>query len=89
MTLLASWLRLPPPQRAMALDAAVGLTLARLLVHHMPMRCWRRHVAAAPGRPLGYHARLTVDGESVIGGRPARACVTLPWPLPSAGGARS
>lgn len=143
MTLLAGWLRLPPPERAMALEAAVWLTLARLLVHHVPMRHWRRHLEAAAGgsgdagqqplgravgrmvrrvarrlpfearclpramaaqwmlrrrgvsgrlwigvrrpapeRPLDYHAWLTVDGESVIGGRPTRSWVPLPWPAP-------
>ena len=148
MTLLASWLRLPPPQRAMALEAAVWLTLAWLLVHHVPMRYWRRHLKTAgggsgdagsrrrgravggvvrsvarrlpfetlclpqamaahwmlrrrgvacrlwigvrrrtPERPLDYHAWLTVDGESVIGGQPARAFVPLPWP-PAAADAR-
>ncbi|MCY4634686.1 MAG: lasso peptide biosynthesis B2 protein [Acidobacteria bacterium] len=148
MTLLAVWLRLPPQQRAMALEAAMRLTLARLIVYYVPMRYWRRRLEAvasdgssdagrqplgravgrmvrrvarrlpfealclpqamaaqwmlrrrgvsarlwigvrrpAPGRPLAYHAWLTVDGESVIGGRPARACVPLPWPLPPAAG---
>lgn len=147
MSLFAGWLRLPPPQRVVALEAAVWLTLARLLVYHVPMRYWRRHLEAAgggagdagrlplgrvvarmvrrvarrlpfealclpqamaaqwmlrrrgvsarlwigvrrpaPRRPLDYHAWLTVDGESVIGGRPARACVPLPWPLPPAAG---
>ena len=151
MTLLAAWLRLPPPKRALALEAAVWLTLARLLVRHVPMRYWCSYLEAAtgggagdggrqsrgravgrlvrrvarrlpfealclpqamaalwmlrlrgvsgrlwigvrqmaPGRPLDYHAWLTVDGESVIGGRPARACAPLPWPPPpGAGSAR-
>lgn len=150
MTLLASWLRLPPPQRALALEAAAWLTLARLLVHHVPMRYWRRHVEAVGGggavdagrqplgrsvgrmvrrvarrlpfealclpqamtahwmlrrrgvasrvwigvrravrgRPLEYHAWLTVDGECVVGCRPAGTFVPLPWPArPTSGGA--
>ena len=148
MTLLASWLRLPASQRALALEAAAWLTLARVLVSYVPMRYWRRHVEAAgdgsdgvgpqplgravgrmvrrvarrlpfealclpqamaakwmlrrrgvssrlwigvrrpaPGRPLDYHAWLTVDGESVIGGRSAGAYVPLPWPLPPEAGA--
>ena len=148
MTLLVRWFRLSPPQQALALEAAVWLTLARLLVHHIPMRYWLRHLEAvadrgagsvgrqplaravgrmvrrvarrlpfealclpqamavqwmlrrrgiasrlwigvrraAPGQPLKYHAWLTVDGESVSGGRLARACVPLPWPpRPAAG----
>ena len=141
MTLLASWIRLPPPQRAMALEAAIRLTVARLLVRHVAMRRWRRHLEtvptgsddagrqalaravgrmvrrvarrlpfealclpqvmaahwmlrrrgvparlwigvrrATPGGSLKYHAWLTVDGESVVGGRPAGAYVPLPWP---------
>jgi hypothetical protein len=47
MTLLASWLRLPAPQRALALEAAAWLTLARILVSHVPMRHWGRHLDAA------------------------------------------
>ena len=46
MTLLASWLRLPAPQWALALEAAAWLTLARILVSYVPMRYWRRHVEA-------------------------------------------
>ena len=150
MTLLGSWLRLAPAQRTMALEAAVWLTLARLLAHHVPMRFWRRHLEAAssgigdaargplghavgrmvrrvarrlpfealclpqamaahwmlrrrgvfgclwmgvrraaPGGPLQYHAWLTVDGECVIGGRPAGTYLPLPWPSrPAAGDAR-
>ena len=148
MTLLASWLRLPAPQRALALEAAAWLTLSRVLVRHVAMRRWHRHLdvgagdggdggrrelghavgrmvrrvahrlpfealclpqamaaqwmlrrrgvssrlwigarRAAPGRPLDYHAWLTVDGESVIGGRSAGAYVPLPWPLPPEAGA--
>ena len=148
MTLLASWLRLPSAQRALALEAAAWLTLAWVLVQHVPMRYWCRHVEAAgdgsdgvgrqplgravgrmvrrvarrlpfealclpqamaaqwmlrrrgvsgrlwigarrpaPGQPLDYHAWLTVDGESVVGGRSAGAYVPLPWPLPPEAGA--
>lgn len=146
MTAVARWLRLPPPQRALALEAAAWLTLARLVIRHVPFRYWRRHLEAvakgageeagrralgrrvggmvrrvarrlpfealclpqamaarwmlrrrgiaarlwigvrqpAPGRPPDYHAWVTVDGRSVIGGRPARAYVPLPWPPPRA-----
>lgn len=48
MTLLASWVRLPPPRRALSLEAAVCLTLAWLLIHHVPMRHWRRLLETVP-----------------------------------------
>ena len=52
-------------------------------------RLWVGVRRAAPGRPLDYYAWLTVDGESVIGGRSASAYIPLPWPSPpEAGGAR-
>ena len=147
MTLLGSWLRLSAPQRALALEAAVWLTMARLLVGHVPMRRWGRHLetvhggiddsgrgplghavgrmvrrvarrlpfeasclpkamaahwmlrrrgvssrlwigarSAAKGGPLKYHAWLTVDGKSVIGGRPDGTFVPLPWPARPTGG---
>ena len=50
-------------------------------------RLWIGVRRPAPGRPLEYHAWLTVDGESVIGGRSADAYVPLPWPLPPEAGA--
>ena len=146
MTLLAAWLRLSPPERAMSLEAAVWLTVAWLLVGHVPLRYWRRHLVGGdggdvhrrpmrrsvgrmvrrvarrmpfeasclpqsmaaqwmlrrrgvsarlwigvrrpgPGRPLDYHAWLTVDGKSVIGGPPG-AYAPLPWPMPPAAGGR-
>lgn len=147
MSLLASWLRLPVPQQALALEAAAWLTLARILVGHVPMRYWRRHLETVPagaegagryppgrsvvrmvrrvarrlpfevaclpkamgaqwmlrrrgisghlwigvrrvgpGDALQYHAWLTVDGESVIGGRPAGEYTPLPWPAPPESG---
>ena len=50
-------------------------------------RLWIGARRAAPGQPLDYHAWLTVDGESVIGGRSAGAYVPLPWPRPTEAGA--
>ena len=36
MTLFVRWLRLPPQQRTLGLEAVGWLSLARLLVHHVP-----------------------------------------------------
>ena len=43
-------------------------------------RLWIGVRRAAPGSPLEYHAWLTVNGESVIGGRLAGEYVPLPCP---------
>ena len=44
---LASFLRLPAATKAMAVEAAVFLALARCLVVHVPLRRWRDRVATA------------------------------------------
>ena len=44
---LASFLRLPAATKAMAVEAAVFLALARCLVAHVPLRRWRDRVATA------------------------------------------
>ena len=46
--LIADFLRLPARKQALALEAALGLLLARLLVGHVPMRYWRGFLDTAP-----------------------------------------
>lgn len=53
MKTLAAFLRLPGATRRMALEAALLLLVARLLVDHVPMRWWRRRLHIAPARPPG------------------------------------
>ena len=50
VTLLARFLRLPSRQRAMALESACWLAVARVLVRHVPMRRWRRSLNAPVAR---------------------------------------
>lgn len=47
---LRSFLRAPFTVKVMALEAALLLLLARLLVKHVPMRHWRRWLTTADGR---------------------------------------
>lgn len=47
MSALISLLRLPAKQRAVALEAALSLALARALVQCVPMRYWRGSLNAA------------------------------------------
>lgn len=47
-----AWLRLPAATRARALEAALALLLARLLVECVPMRYWRHCLDTAP-EPAG------------------------------------
>ena len=135
---LVAFFRLREPERVMAVEAAVCLLLARLLVRCVPMRYWRarlhgaaagsapadrqavarivgrivrrvaRHLPvevvclpramaahwmlrrrgisshlvfgarrAAPGRRPDYHAWLTVDGDTAMGGQNAAAYTPL------------
>lgn len=57
---LVAFLRLPARTKAVALEAALALLVARLLVEHVPMRLWRRRLntvgdsagpAEGPGGP--------------------------------------
>ena len=45
---LLAFLRLPAATRALALEAAFALVLAKLLVGYVPMRFWRRSLDTAP-----------------------------------------
>ena len=65
MSALISWLRLPPPQRAMALEAGACLALARLLVHHVPMRYWGREPETVAGSDPGGGSLGTDVGRMV------------------------
>ena len=47
MNALRSFVRAPLEVKAMALEAALLLLLARLLVRHVPMRHWRRRLTTA------------------------------------------
>ena len=47
MKSLVSFFRLNGPQRVMAVEAAAGLLLARVVVRCAPMRYWRRQVTRA------------------------------------------
>ena len=49
---LASFLRLPAATKAMAVEAAVLLVLARCLVAYVPLRRWRSRIATAPQERL-------------------------------------
>lgn len=49
---LASFLRLPAATKAMAVEAAVFLALARCLVVYVPLRRWRSRIATAPQERL-------------------------------------
>ena len=76
--ILGALLRLPPPARRAAVEAAVLLALARVLVSFVPMRRWRRWLNAAPadagGDPAG---RRTLGRE--VGGIVQRVAVRLPF----------
>ena len=60
MRRLAAFLRLPGPERAMAVEAAVCLALARAAVRHVPMRHWRGLVNAAVRDAPGPARRLAL-----------------------------
>lgn len=47
MRRVRAFLRLPARTKAMALEAAFALLVARLLVQYVPMRLWRHHVDTA------------------------------------------
>ena len=53
MKTLAAFVRLPASTRRMALEAALLLFAARLLVDHVPMRWWRHRLHIAPASPPG------------------------------------
>lgn len=69
MRLLVAFLRVPPRQQAMALEAAACLALARVLARHVPMRCWRGSLNAAVA---GAAARADVRGPGRTVGRMVR-----------------
>ena len=46
---LAAFLRLPGPKRILAVEAALWLLLARLIVSRVPMRYWRLDAADGAG----------------------------------------
>ena len=60
MRRLAAFLRLPGPERAMAVEAALCLALARAAVRHVPMRRWRGLVNAAVRDAPGPARRLAL-----------------------------
>ena len=71
--LIAAFLHLPAPKQALALEAALALLLARLLVGHVPMRYWRgaldiaRESSSLPERreapgPAGRRVRTKFPG---------------------------
>ena len=66
---LVAWFRLPRAQQGMALEAAAWLTLARVLVHHVPMRYWRGslHTAASGQASAGRCALGRTLGRMVAG----------------------
>ena len=61
MKTLAAFVRAPPATRALALEAALFLLLARLLVARVPMRHWRQRLDTAAGSvppPAGHGPRI-------------------------------
>lgn len=87
MRTLLDFLRLPAATRALAVEASLLLLLARVLVAHVSMRRWRRHLDVAPaaaGPPaelseeaLGTARRLSRIVRKVARRAPFRA-VCLP-----------
>ena len=80
---LRTFVRAPAVAKAMALEAALFLLLARLLVKYVPMRHWRRRLvtASAGGPPADPHAALPAGGPEQPeppGGSPPRASRRLP-----------
>ena len=75
--ILGAFLRLPPPTRRAAVEAAVLLALARVLVSFVPMRRWRRWLNAAPTDADGPAGRRTLGHE--VGGMVQRVAVRLPF----------
>ena len=68
MTPLGAFLRLPMPEKTLALEAAMCLGLARLVVRHVPMRHWRGWLnagRAASGEPAGGTAPARIVGRMV------------------------
>ena len=53
LKILRSFVRLPVATQALALEAALLLLLARLLVERVPMRYWRHRLDTAPDPPAG------------------------------------
>ena len=60
---LRSFMRLPPRGRALALEAAAWLTLACILVRHVPMRRWRGSLNVPVGRAGAPAARLALGRD--------------------------
>ena len=93
MKALASFTRAPVAVRALALEAAFFLVLARLLVRHVAMRRWSRHLdtSEAPGRkartvPMRVPRQVARVVSSVARHRPFRAvclpqAMTVQWML--------
>ncbi len=68
MTPLGAFLRLPPSQQVLALEAALFLGLARVVVRRVPMRRWRGWLAAGraqSGGPAGGSAPDRIVGRMV------------------------
>ena len=70
---LGAFLRLPPGDRTMALEATLALLLAQLLVEHVPMRRWRRllHTDLEPLPSAGSADRPTANSGGGGQGREA------------------
>ena len=77
---LASFLRLPAATKAMALEAAVLLALARCLVVYVPLRRWRSRIATAPQEclPVPAFARRVCWVVGKVAGAVPFAAACLP-----------
>ena len=73
MKAVRAFVRAPVAAKAMALEAALFLLLARLLVKYVPMRHWRRRLVTAQ-EPADPPAALSADGP----GEPEPAGGLLP-----------
>lgn len=73
MKAVRAFVRTPVAAKAMALEAALFLLLARLLVKYVPMRHWRRRLVTAQ-EPADPHAAFSAGGS----GEPESAGGLLP-----------
>jgi len=77
MGLLAKWRRLPPGERALTVEAAICLAIARLLLL-LPFRLIKRLFARRPAPPPGLNA-ADADRVRATGRALRRAARRLPW----------